>query len=412
MRSIYRRTIFESGVALMVLACNGVESAAPPEAPPKEVEPQEPPIPVRVAAGESHACALMSDGTARCWGSNSSIELGHPCRLGHTPANCFVASRVFGDAELEQPLDRVVDLALGSSGSCAIRDHRTVWCWGNNAFGAFATGEFGSSATFPPVPSLVADVLQLSLGWSCCAILTDETLWCWSTWSDTTSATPVRSPWVDRATGLPPFEPECVLIPDGTVACRGPNDAGQIGDGTFEDRNAFTQVVAIDDVIQVSRVSHGASCALHASGSVSCWGSGFALGNGEDLNSPVPLEVLLPGPALAISSGMGASCAILDDGSLWCWGDNRWGQLGDGTTVWARLVPVQVVDLDDVVQVAMGFDFTCALRGDHTVWCWGDNYFGQLGTGYANGPHPDDWALSSTVPKRVVFEDELELSSP
>src|SRR5690606_13697652 len=111
-----------------------------------------------------HACAVMSDGTVRCWGKNSNAQLGHLCRLGHTPAHCYVASPVYGDAELESRLDRVAEVALDASTSCAIREDRSVWCWGNNAFGAFATGEFGSSATFPPVPSLIANVSQLSLG--------------------------------------------------------------------------------------------------------------------------------------------------------------------------------------------------------------------------------------------------------
>ena len=310
-----RPTASEAALALALVGCGAGASPEPP--PPPAPDPGEPPVPVRIAAGNFHACAVMSDGTARCWGRNGNAQLGHLCRAGHTAATCRVASPVYADAELQVPLDRVVDLALGSSGSCAVRDDRTVWCWGNDGFGAFATGDRGPSATFPPVQSLITDVVHLSLGWSCCAVLTDESLWCWSTWSDTdTSVVPVRSPWVDRAVGLPSQEPYCALLPDGTVACRGRNHSGQVGDGTFEDREAFTPVVGLNGVVQVARAGSGASCALRSDGVAYCWGIGSSLGNGtsEDDDSPVPVEVALPLPAAAIAASPRSSpcCAILD----------------------------------------------------------------------------------------------------
>jgi len=65
---------------------------------------------------------------------------------------------------------------------------------------------------------------------------------------------------------------------------------------------------------------------------------------------------------------------------VWCWGYNYYGQLGDGTTT-NRLTPVQVQNLSGVVQVAEGLYHTCALKQDNTVWCWGSNDYGQLGDG-------------------------------
>jgi alpha-tubulin suppressor-like RCC1 family protein len=71
------------------------------------------------------------------------------------------------------------------------------------------------------------------------------------------------------------------------------------------------------------------------------------------------------------------TCAITGDGSLRCWGDNSQGQLGDGTTV-NRSSPVAVPGLQNVTGVAMAQWHTCAL-GPGQVMCWGSSLSGELG---------------------------------
>lgn len=86
-------------------------------------------------------------------------------------------------------------------------------------------------------------------------------------------------------------------------------------------------------------------------------------------------------PLLGLSSSQNESaCAIRCDGSVWCWGNNAWGQLGDGTTT-ARATPVRVPDLGGpATVVSTGYSFVCALVHD-AVRCWGQNSEGQLGDG-------------------------------
>lgn len=74
------------------------------------------------------------------------------------------------------------------------------------------------------------------------------------------------------------------------------------------------------------------------------------------------------------------TCALKTDGTVWCWGNNAAGKLGDGTTT-NRNRPVQVSALTGVTSVEAGYDFTCALKSNGTVWCWGTNGNGQLGNG-------------------------------
>ena len=80
-----------------------------------------------------------------------------------------------------------------------------------------------------------------------------------------------------------------------------------------------------------------------------------------------------------ISAGVEHSVAICDEGILWAWGNNRFGQLGDGTTT-RRHAPVRI--MDDVLSVSAGDFHTIALRNDGSVWSWGLNgVAGRLGCG-------------------------------
>jgi len=74
------------------------------------------------------------------------------------------------------------------------------------------------------------------------------------------------------------------------------------------------------------------------------------------------------------------SCAIKKDGTAWCWGYNYYGQLGDATST-DRTIPIQVSGLTGALSIETGRHFTCAVRSDGTVQCWGYNYYGQLGNG-------------------------------
>ncbi|MFO0648216.1 MAG: hypothetical protein U0326_18400 [Polyangiales bacterium] len=80
------------------------------------------------------------------------------------------------------------------------------------------------------------------------------------------------------------------------------------------------------------------------------------------------------------SSQNESSCAVRCDGTVWCWGNNEWGQLGDGTLE-SRSSPVRVLGLGGpATAVSVGHSATCAVAGG-AAWCWGENTDGQLGDG-------------------------------
>lgn len=88
--------------------------------------------------------------------------------------------------------------------------------------------------------------------------------------------------------------------------------------------------------------------------------------------------------ALAIAAGYIHTCAILDDGSVKCWGDGGNGALGYGDYL-SRLVPAAAsVDLGPgrtALAIGAGRHYTCVIRDDHALSCWGSGGEGQLGYG-------------------------------
>ncbi len=213
----------------------------------------------------------------------------------------------------------------------------------------------------------------------------------------------------------------------GTVKCWGANYAGQLGNGsagaysttpvavcdtgatapctgTAANGNILTGAIAI-----AAGGSH--TCALLGDGTVKCWGANDSgqLGNGTWTNSSTPVAVCPPGAtapctgtaangniltgAFAIAAGYDDTCALLGDRNAWCWGSNRDGQLGNGQMpphglVYSSTTPV-LVHVDDAgVAITAGYYHNCALLGDGTVACWGNNRYGQLGDGTLTRDYP------------------------
>ena len=103
---------------------------------------------------------------------------------------------------------------------------------------------------------------------------------------------------------------------------------------------------------------------------------------GQTASSTLPIAVPDSHSVTKLVHTDGGMCAILSGGDVQCWGDNGYGHLGDGGTETDSGRPVQVVGLTSgVTDLANTADGSCALRTDGTVWCWGNNWFGQLGDG-------------------------------
>jgi alpha-tubulin suppressor-like RCC1 family protein len=129
------------------------------------------------------------------------------------------------------------------------------------------------------------------------------------------------------------------------------------------------------DVPDISSARHVAMshpnyvCAAQADGLVKCWnGSGSAT------------TIAGMTGATRVAAGDNFGCAIKSDQSLWCWGNNAYGQLGDNTTM-NRVGAAVLSGLTGVVDVVAGWHHVCARRSNGDVLCWGRNTYGQLGDG-------------------------------
>src|SRR5690606_4986350 len=151
------------------------------------------------------------------------------------------------------------------------------------------------------------------------------------------------------------------------------------------------------------------SCGEDPYGRVSCWGDNRfgQVGDGTTTTQRhVPTQVAAPkGVTLSgVVAGHFHTCAEGSDGKVYCWGQNMVGQLGDGSTT-NRLAPVAVSAPPNVTlsRLSAGDHHTCANGSDDEIYCWGSNFFGALG----DGTKTDSW-----TPVAVSSPDSVQLVGP
>src|SRR5580704_1508207 len=108
------------------------------------------------------------------------------------------------------------------------------------------------------------------------------------------------------------------------------------------------------------------------------------LGDGTTTQRDTPEVISLPGDVSAtmVAAGGHFSLAASSDGKIYAWGDNSYGQLGDGT-ITQRDKPTLIALPGGVAATAVsaGTVFSLALGSDGKIYAWGDNSYGQLGNG-------------------------------
>jgi len=177
----------------------------------------------------------------------------------------------------------------------------------------------------------------------------------------------------------------CALTQDGHVQCWGYGGNGELGNGATLNQATPVSVTGLVGVLGLA-AGDGHSCALLADRSVKCWGDNGSgeLGNLATSNGHSALPVAVDGLSNVVSLAAGRyhTCALKGDGSVACFGQNTEGELGANTSASKSVTPVGIAGLSNVVAISAGRGyFTCALKADATVVCWGDNSAGQIGSG-------------------------------
>lgn len=300
---------------------------------------------VEVSAGNHHSCAILDTGDVSCWGSGGSGQIGNGASSSQsspTPTSSLGVGRT------------AVNISSGVSHTCVILDNGDVACWGSGSNGQLGNGA-SSNANIPTLTSSFGTnrtAVAISAGAShTCAVLDDGSVSCWGRNNDGqlgNGATSTQSsPTLTNSLGTGRTaiavsagnRHTCAVLDNGAVSCWGHGGVGQLGNGGTSDTNTPTLTTSLGSGVVATGVTTGAShsCAVHSTGSVSCWGYGGygQIGNSawSQQNSPTLSSSFGSGVgAVHISAGYDHTCALLSDGFVSCWGLASSGQLGNGAT--------------------------------------------------------------------------------
>ncbi len=273
-----------------------------------------------LSAAAGYTCAVMVDGTARCWGNAPQATSSAPIPVM---------------ADAATPLTDIAAISTGDANACAVLRNGSVVCWGTGLLGdqRFDTPRDG---TLPVEVTVAGDALTRLVGVEALAL----------------GHNVIHGP-----NGFAKGH-SCALRASGEVMCWGWNDVSQLGNGVngvtggFDSQRDYGVPViaapgATDRLRGVTAIAASgyATCALMDDGSVNCWGLDFGGDSFAGAGAPVPLEIAASTTAttsggivlagvrsaaiqaaaasltnvVAIAGGgQGGMCAVLGDGSLWC----------------------------------------------------------------------------------------------
>lgn len=329
----------------------------------------------QISVGLTHACTLLTDGSVRCWGRQifGCLGSGNDDDLGDDE----LPSDVAPVSVTTEPGVSVTQISAGASHTCALLSDGTIKCWGDNSYrqlGYSDTQDVGDDEVPSELPSVSVSatpgvtVSQVSAGDKhTCALLSDGSVKCWGANFSGQRArgapdnmadpllpvecepiTVTTEPDVTVVAIRASFDSTCVLLSNGSAKCWGDAPEERVGTGetgaVIDPSTVGPIQVTTDTSLVVTALATGVShvCARLSDGSASCWGAsqygalGYgnieSIGDDEQPSSAGPVSVTTT-PGLTVTelvAGSEFTCALLSDQSVQCWGDNRFGQLGNG----------------------------------------------------------------------------------
>jgi alpha-tubulin suppressor-like RCC1 family protein len=333
---------------------------------------------IAVSTGGWHACAILEDHSVRCWGYSMNGQLG----LGGIGLGTFHMGDYYLPPVSLGTGRTALAISAGRYHTCAILDNGSVKCWGNNYYGQLGYGDITQRGDQPGEMGDALSAVSLGTGrtavaiaageYHTCAILDDHSVKCWGSGSYGRLGT---GDGLDRGTGpnqmgdaLPAValgtgrtafaiavgqSHTCALLDDAAIKCWGANSQGELGYGDTLRRG--DQPIHMGDNLPVVALGsgrtalavtagQGRTCALLDDHTVKCWGWNP---NGElgvadtatrgdqpgEMGDNLPVVLLGTGRiATSIAQGEAHTCALLDGDEVKCWGANDHGQLGLGNT--------------------------------------------------------------------------------
>ncbi len=403
----YSLYVYTSGVYYLASSGNGIEKLA-----------NLPKTWNQVAAGEGFSCGIAFGNKAYCWGDNGYGQLGN---------NSTVSSLVPVPVDTSGVLagKTIKNIEVGSYHACVVASDNKAYCWGNGASGRLGTGNTNSSSV--PVAVNTSGLLSgktissISTGSNfTCTLTSENKVYCWGygyngqlgNGATSDNSLPVQvSLGALLAKNLSSGTAHsCIVSTDGMVYCWGYNLDYQLGNTTTTSRSTPGPVDTTNlwgRKYKFVSAGFSGSCAIIEDGSAHCWGSntyGQVGNNIANASSSKPVAVTggdLGGKTFKeITMGYQHACAILSDDNVYCWGDHSYGQNGRWTISYAprqNITSGSPMDGKTAKDISSAhYHHTCIVASDNQIYCWGYNYYGQLGNGLtANSPA---FVLANTIP--------------
>jgi len=344
----------------------------------------------QVSGGGFHSCGLTADNRAYCWGDNGSGRLGTGSDTG--PETCIGASGPFACSTRPAAVagSRLFrQISAGQFHTCAVAADRQAYCWGSSFIG-------DGTDVVRPAPTLVPGGLrfyQVDAGAShtCGVSYPDRLAYCWGandggqlgdgTLTRRLAPVPVLGNRKFRLVSTGSSH-SCGVTTSNEAYCWGRDDVGQLGNDDVKARRARPVLVAGGHEFRQLDAGSRHTCAVTTGARAFCWGLGGLIGDGKILNRFTPRAVVGGLSFDRVSAGVFHSCGETTTNQAYCWGTNTFGQLGNGGPAGSdQLRPVAVAGGLTFAQLSTGGWHTCGRTPASIAYCWGDDFFGQLGHG-------------------------------
>jgi len=263
---------------------------------------------ISISSGYAYSCALMSYGGVKCWGDNWTGQLGSGTWVNTAPA-----------VHVKGLTSGVTAITSGIMHSCALLSNGSVKCWGANNYGQLGDGTNSNRNEPAQVSGLTSGVVSISGGYEhTCAVLTNGEAKCWGRngygelGDGTTTNRSVPTSVVSLGTTISSISGglrhTCAVTTGGAAKCWGYNALGSLGSGTFTDSLTPVNVDGLGSgVLSIDAGKSFTTCATVTGSSVKCWGGNWAgnVGDGftADRSSPVNVVGLMSSSPSATTLG-------------------------------------------------------------------------------------------------------------
>ena len=319
------------------------------------------------------------------WGDNDDSELG----IGSTSSRS-------SPVQVGSLVDWK-DISIRNNFAIANKTDYTLWSWGNNYNGQLGLND-RTTRNSPVQVGALTNWQSISAGgdWTH-AIKTDNTLWAWGgTFAgrnglNISDNSRVSSPvqvaggaiWAKVSAGVINHSFGITIF--GTLWAWGANNGGKLGlNDAFPGNQGRSTPTQVGGLTNWKEVATGRSHALAVKTDGTLWGWGYNnLGQlGQNHISPAffssPIQIGALTNWSKISAGAQLSFGVKTDGTLWAWGSNILGRLGTNSTIDISS-PTQVGALANWTDINVGYGYNVAGINAGRFFTWGQNEKGELG---------------------------------